>query len=136
MSERSMITRMTTTPRPQQRYDHRLRDLVHRTGDVTIATDLGVPRSTARGWLGSAPTVMVSLDVANLSEPELRQEIVKLRRRMEKLAALLRLAELSARTFCTFGREFSPPTLRGRGEESLARKRARCERQQKIEVTY
>src|SRR5437870_11614156 len=38
---------MPTTARPQQRYDHRLRNLVQRTGDVTIATDLGVPRSTA-----------------------------------------------------------------------------------------
>jgi len=46
-----MIRSMPTTGRPQQRYDHRLRHLVHRTGDVTIATDLGVPRSTARaGW--------------------------------------------------------------------------------------
>jgi hypothetical protein len=52
-----MIIRMPTTSRPQQRYDHRLRDLVQRTGDLTIATDLGVPRSTARGWLG-APTVV------------------------------------------------------------------------------
>jgi hypothetical protein len=78
--------------RPQQRYDHRLRDLVQRTGDLTIATDLGVPRSTARGWLGAAPTVVVSLDVADLTEPELRQEILKLRQRVEKLAALLRLA--------------------------------------------
>ena len=68
-----MIIRMRTTPRPQQRYDHRLRDLVHRTGDVTIATDLGVPRSTARAWLGGEPTVVVSLDVADLTEPELRR---------------------------------------------------------------
>jgi hypothetical protein len=57
-----------------------------------IATDLGVPRSTARGWLDAAPTVVVSLEVADLTEPELRQEILKLRRRVEKLAALLRLA--------------------------------------------
>jgi transposase InsO family protein len=92
VSERPMIIRMTTTLRPQQRYDHRLRALVHRTGDVTIATDLGVPRSTARGWLGAAPPVVVSLDVAALTEPELRQEILKLRRRVQKLAALLRLA--------------------------------------------
>ena len=28
---------------------------------MTIATDLGVPRSTARGWLGQAPKVVVSL---------------------------------------------------------------------------
>ena len=45
---------MATTSPPQQRYDHRLRDLVQRTGNQTIATDLGVPRSTARGWLGAA----------------------------------------------------------------------------------
>ena len=87
-----MIVRMTTTSRPQRRDDHRLRDLVQRTGDLTIATDLGVPRSTARGWLAAAPTVVVSVDVADVTEPELRQEILKLRQRVEKLAALLRLA--------------------------------------------
>ena len=81
-----------TTARPQQRYDHRLRELVQRTGDLTIATDLGVPRSTARGWLGTAPTVVVSLEVADLTELELRQEVLTLRRRVQKLAALLRLA--------------------------------------------
>jgi hypothetical protein len=90
--EPPMIVRMTTTCRRQQRYDHRLRDLIQRTGDLTIATDLGVPRSTARGWLGAAPTTVISLEVANLTEPELRREILKLRRRVEKLAALLRLA--------------------------------------------
>jgi hypothetical protein len=87
-----MIIRMMTTSRPQQRDDHRLRNLVQRTGDLTIATDLGVPRSTARGRLGAAPTVVVSLEGADLTEPELRQEVLKLRRRVEKLAALLRLA--------------------------------------------
>jgi hypothetical protein len=61
-------------------------------GDVSVATDLGVPRSTARGWLGAAPTVVVGLDVADLTEPELRQEVLKLRRRVQKLTALLGLA--------------------------------------------
>jgi hypothetical protein len=87
-----MIMRMTTRPGRQRRYDHRLRDLVQRTGDLTVAADLGVPRSTARGWLDAAPRVVVSLEVADLTEPELQQEILKLRRRVEKLAALLRLA--------------------------------------------
>jgi len=86
-----MISLMTTA-RPQQRYDHRLRELVQRTGDLTIATDLGVPRSTTRGWLRTVPTVVVSLDVADLTELELRQEVLTLRRRVQKLAALLRLA--------------------------------------------
>ena len=74
-----MITLMPTTARPQQRYDHRLRHLVHRTGDVTVATDLGVPRATARGWLGAAPRAMVCLDGADLTEPELRQEVLNLK---------------------------------------------------------
>src|SRR6202521_3959468 len=89
---------MPTTARPQQRYDHRLRNLVQRTGDVTVATDLGVPRSTARGWLGAAPAVVVCLDGADLTEPELRQEVLKLRRRVQKLTALLRLALALLRT--------------------------------------
>jgi hypothetical protein len=93
-----MIISMPTTARPQQRYDHRLRELVQRTGDVTVATDLGVPRSTARGWLGATPTVVVCLDGADLTEPELRQEVLKLRRRVQKLAALLRLALAPLRT--------------------------------------
>jgi hypothetical protein len=36
--------------------------------DPTIATDLGVPRSTAPGWLRTAPTVVVGLEVADLTE--------------------------------------------------------------------
>ena len=39
--KRPMIRSMPTTGRPQQRYDHRLQHLVHRTGDLTVATDLG-----------------------------------------------------------------------------------------------
>jgi hypothetical protein len=87
-----MIIFLPTTARPQQRYDHRLRNLVQRTEDVTIATDLGVPRSTARGWLDKAPKVVVSLDVTDLRLPELQEEILRLRRRVKKLTALLRLA--------------------------------------------
>src|SRR6516165_5943080 len=89
---------MATPRRPQQRYDHRLRDLVQRTEDVTIATDLGVPRSTARGWLGQAPKVVVRLDVTDLRAPELQQEVLALRRRVKKLTALLRLALALLRT--------------------------------------
>src|SRR5215467_4716767 len=58
-----MIISMPTIARSQQRYDNRLRNLVQRSGDVTVATDLGVPRSTARGWLGKTQTVVVCLDV-------------------------------------------------------------------------
>src|SRR5438874_12243203 len=87
-----MIILMTTSRRPQQCYDHRLRDLVHSTGDVTIATSLGVPRSTARDWPGTAPTVVAGVDATNRTASELQQEALELRRRVKKLTALLRLA--------------------------------------------
>jgi hypothetical protein len=98
VTEPAMIISMPTIARSQQRYDHRLRNLVQPTGDVTVATDLGVPRSTARGWLGETPTVVVCLDVTELTEPELRQEVVKLRRRVRKLMALLRLVRALRQT--------------------------------------
>ncbi len=41
-------------PRSQRTYDHRLVRLVEDTGDITIATGVGVPRSTAAGWLRRA----------------------------------------------------------------------------------
>jgi hypothetical protein len=96
VSERPMIIPMTTTGRFQQRYDHRLRDLVRATGDVTIAMDLGVPRSTARGWLGKAPKIVVSLDVTNLKAAELQQEVLELRRHVKKLTALLSVSNSSS----------------------------------------
>jgi putative transposase len=93
-----MIIPVTTTGRHQQRYDHRLRDLVQRTGDVTIATNLGIPRSTAREWLRKTPTVVVSLDVTNQKTAELQREVLELRRRVKKLTALLRLVVVLLRT--------------------------------------
>jgi hypothetical protein len=57
-----------------------------------VATSLGVPRSTAGGWFGETPRVVVCLDVTEITEQELRQEVLKLRRRVRKLTALLRLA--------------------------------------------
>jgi hypothetical protein len=69
-----MIVGVPSRIRPLRRYDHRMRDLVRRTGDVTAATDLGVPHPTARGWRAERATVVVSLDAANLTELELREE--------------------------------------------------------------
>ena len=119
-----MIISMPTTARLQQRYDHRLRNLVQRTGDVTVATDLGVPRSTARGWLGTTSTVVIGLDVVDLTEPELRREILKLRRRVQKLTAMLHLVLALLRTseFSLSGerlpggtRQAADPARRGEG---------------------
>jgi len=63
---------MTSTARTQHRYDHRLRELVQMTGDITLATQHGVPASTARGWLTQSKTDVVSLDVIDLDTIRLR----------------------------------------------------------------
>jgi hypothetical protein len=42
---------MIAPKRVQQAYDHRLRQFVCTTGDTDHALRIGVPRSTANGWL-------------------------------------------------------------------------------------
>jgi hypothetical protein len=76
-------------PPSESRPTHRRRDRRHETRS---------PCSTTRGWLGAAPTVVVCLDAADLTEAELRQEVLKLRGRVQKLTALLRLALALLRT--------------------------------------
>jgi hypothetical protein len=46
-------------------YDHRLRELAYHAGDPGIAQQLGVPRSTARSWIGRGMPDVVSLEVAD-----------------------------------------------------------------------
>ncbi len=75
---------MATATRFQRIYDHRLKDLVHETGDIQLAVRRGVPRSTARGWLCRSRRNVVTLDVLEATGKELRQEILALRRRNEK----------------------------------------------------
>jgi hypothetical protein len=82
---------MSSIPRTQRRYDHRLRQLVHTTGDVQIAIQQGVPRSTAQGWLTKTTTEVVSLDVLELDTVQLQHEVILLRRRIINLICLLRL---------------------------------------------
>ena len=72
---------MPTAPRQQYRtYDHRLRELVRETGDLRIASDLGVPRSTARSWLTGDQKAVVTLDVMDTRTLELQREVLTLRR--------------------------------------------------------
>lgn len=77
--------------RLRRRYDHRFQEFVHETGDVKLAVRNGVPRSTAREWARKSIPNVVTLDVARLSEHELRQEVMQLRERNAKLVAILRL---------------------------------------------
>ena len=82
---------MIATTRMQQRYDHRLRDLVRSTGNIGHATRRGVPRSTARGWLTSTCANVVTVDVVDLDVRRLQHEVLALRERVGGLLAMLRL---------------------------------------------
>ena len=75
----------------QQVYDHRLRRLVFESGDITIALNLGVPRSTARRWLREAPLSVVSMDIHDADMAQLRLEVLRLRRQLGVIRALYRL---------------------------------------------
>ena len=82
---------MTYINRTQQRYDHRLRDFVRSSGNIKHAIQLGVPRSTARGWLTSDPVAIVSVDVFDMDILSLQEEVLALRKRIKWVVALFRL---------------------------------------------
>jgi hypothetical protein len=77
--------------RRQQSYDHRLVHLVQETGDATIATRLGVPRSTAAGWLRRSPPEVVTAAPLDETAAQLRVRVSKLERRVLRLTAILRV---------------------------------------------
>ena len=82
---------MVTTTRTQNRYDHRLRELVRTTQDVNCAVQCGVPRSTARGWLNAPGVEVVTLDSLNMDATQLQREVLRLQARIRRLIALLRV---------------------------------------------
>jgi transposase InsO family protein len=77
--------------RHQRTYDHRLVHLVQQTGDPTIATRLGVPRSTVAGWLRRAPRPVTTVAGGDASSVELRARLARLEKRYRRLAAVLRV---------------------------------------------
>ena len=82
----------TDQKRRQQRYDHRLRELVCHTGDPDCVAYLGVPRSTAMSWLNDTDERPVVTDpIMERAAYELQTEILTLRVRIQKLSAIIRL---------------------------------------------
>lgn len=85
--------------RRQRIYDHRLRQLVHGTADLRLATELGVPRSTALGWLAAELPEVVTLEVLDQREVELQALVLRLRRQNLILGTVIRLLLALVRTF-------------------------------------
>ena len=77
--------------RIRRRYDHRFREVIRETGDIELAVRNGVPRSTARDWSRLASPKVITLDVASMSDDELRSEVIELRERNARLFAILRM---------------------------------------------
>ena len=72
-------------------YDHRLVQLVQRTGDIELATRRGVPRSTARGWMRQDRSGVVTDPLLEEAPAALHARIVRLERRVRRLGAMLRV---------------------------------------------
>ncbi len=79
-------------------YDHRLVQLVQDAGDPTIAVRLGVPRSTAAGWIRRAPRSVTATADGDASLAELRRRVARLEKRNQRLTAVLRVLFVLLRT--------------------------------------
>ena len=75
----------------RQRYDHRIRDAVVDSGDITLFPELGIPDSILRSWLRRGPRqVLTALDSVD-DVKALRIHVAKLERQVGILRAVLRL---------------------------------------------
>ncbi len=88
---------MIAPKRIQRAYDHRLRQFICSTGDTAHAVRIGVPRSTAAGWLHPREQPVISILASCQHSESLEAEVVSLRYQIEKLRHLLRLLFLILR---------------------------------------
>jgi len=69
-----------TPKRLHRTYDHRLVQLVQDSGNISIATRLGVPRSTAAGWIRRARPAVTSVPEFDPSPARMRVRVSRLER--------------------------------------------------------
>ena len=72
-------------------YDPRVRELIHATGNPDLFPELGMPRSTAAGWLRGNFKSAIGTEAVSATEIELYMKLAKLERRIQILLAVLRL---------------------------------------------
>jgi hypothetical protein len=82
---------MIAPKRVQRVYDHRLRQFICTTGDTAHALRIGVPRSTANGWLRSRQQPVISLSQFGQLVEALETEVARLRVQTVRLRHILRL---------------------------------------------
>lgn len=82
---------MFAPKRVQRSYDHRLRQFVCTTGDTAHALRIGVPRSTANGWLQPRVQSVISLSQFGQHVESLETEVARLQLQVSRLRHLLRL---------------------------------------------
>jgi hypothetical protein len=57
-------------------YDHRLRDYVRETRYVSVAVRLSVPKSTISGWLKALAQDVVTHEIFDLNDLQVRRRIL------------------------------------------------------------
>jgi len=90
---------MNAASRQKHVYDHRLRVLIHKTGDINVALKLDIPRSTATSWLKTPPRPVISHECCNMTDIEVRANLLKLQRRVKVLTAVMILLLTVIRLF-------------------------------------
>ena len=86
-----MTNNLAATSQTRRAYDHRLREQVCRTGKRCLPRQLAIPRSTVSSWHRCGMRPVVSIEPFDQDRQQLLDTIAKLDRRVQVLAAVVRL---------------------------------------------
>jgi len=90
---------MSDSHTKKQVYDHRLREFVRETQNVNFALNLGVPRSTISNWINSPNQEVITHEIFDLNDIQVRQSILSLEDKLRKITTRMRLLSLVIRIF-------------------------------------
>ncbi len=60
-------------------YDHRIRELICKTGNPHLFAELNIPKSTIRGWLKRGAPKVISHEIFDKNDIQLYKEVLDLR---------------------------------------------------------
>ena len=104
---------MTDSTYEKKVYDHRLRNYIRETKNISFALKLDVARSTISNWIHSPTQVVISHEIFDLNDIQIRHRILQLEHRIFRVTTVLILLLMMIRLLTSSKADPKNPSLFG-----------------------